>query len=148
MGYLIGLIVGSIALKAVAADVPLDVQRTRGWRPLAAVAGKMYGVPTDLILAVILTESSGVHDAVGSVNEVGLMQLTDPAVVEGFYQENYSEPAQNINAGTEFLRIQYDRTGDWFDALRAYNAGYEGSKGNKNIAKNYAQKVMENRKWF
>ena len=55
---------------------------------------------------------------------MGLMQLmpgtaTDLGVDEPFHDE------QNVHGGTRYLRMLYDRYGDWLRTLAAYNAGPE-----------------------
>lgn len=76
-----------------------------------------------LVLAVIATESAFQADAISPGNAQGLMQLM-PETARRFGARDLLDPAQNIRAGTRYLRwlLGYFE-GDLSLALAAYNAG-------------------------
>jgi soluble lytic murein transglycosylase-like protein len=107
-----------------------------------------YGVPYEIILAVITIESSGNPEAVGRDNEFGLMQVRqiaiDDLVMNGFnvHDEKTFDTWKNIHQGTAFLKLQINRMrGNVFDGLRAYNAGQTGANRNPANGLYYANKV-------
>ena len=86
-----------------------------------------YGVPKNLIRAMILVESGFDPRKVSVYNAKGLMQLTDAEMLS-IMGENESgellfDPEININYGTFYLLALYTRFGSWETALAAYNAG-------------------------
>lgn len=93
------------------------------------IAGLLYDYDPNLILAVIIVESEGNHQAVSNKGAQGLMQLM-PATAKSLGVKNSKEPFQNILAGTRYLR-ELER---WhgFDgpteALVAYNMGPSRAK--------------------
>ena len=86
-------------------------------------AAQKYGMDEKLIAQVIAAESNFNAKAVSRKRALGLMQLLREtasryAVVDVF------DPAQNIDAGTHYLKDLLDRyRGDVRLALAAYNAG-------------------------
>lgn len=92
---------------------------------------ELYGVPEDIIWAVIKTESGFDASAVSYVGAVGLMQLTETTFLEitnqrlkdGFDPGMRYDPATNIRYGTYYLSYLYARYNNWDTALAAYNAG-------------------------
>lgn len=88
-----------------------------------SAAAQRYGLPENLIKAVISTESAGRHDAVSSAGAKGLMQLMD-GTAKSLGVNNSFDPAQNIYGGAKYLRQMLDRFDNNLDhALAAYNAG-------------------------
>ncbi|HYE14402.1 MAG TPA: lytic transglycosylase domain-containing protein [Pyrinomonadaceae bacterium] len=108
--------------------VPADMP-TSGDHSLDRVildAGKRHGVDPRLLHAVIWQESKYKATAVSHAGAQGLMQLMPPTA-KRFNCEDSSDPAQNIEAGTKYLRWLLKRfNGDVVLALAGYNAG-EGS---------------------
>jgi soluble lytic murein transglycosylase len=90
-----------------------------------------YGVPEELVYAVIRTESDFDSGAVSSAGAVGLMQLmpstfkwlTDEILFDHLESGMLYDPETNIRYGTYYLSALYDRYGDWELALAAYNGG-------------------------
>ena len=89
-----------------------------------------FGLPPELVYAVILTESSFDADAVSSAGAKGLMQLTDDTnewvawrLGEEAEPSRIFEPGLNIRRGCYLLSYLYERFGGWNEALAAYNAG-------------------------
>lgn len=90
-----------------------------------------YGVPSEIVYAVIHTESGFEASATSRVGAKGLMQLMDEtnawiAEVKGeeTLSERIYEPSLNIERGTWLLAYLYRQFGGWNEALAAYNAGY------------------------
>jgi soluble lytic murein transglycosylase-like protein len=81
------------------------------------------GLPPELVAAVVHAESKFVATARSNRGAVGLMQLV-PKTGRWLGASNLSDPAQNIQAGTKYLRYLTDRFGgDQQKAVAAYNAG-------------------------
>jgi len=90
-----------------------------------------YGVPEEIIYAVIKCESSFESDAKSSGGALGLMQMM-PATFEDLCRrlgEDYNSellysPETSIKYGTYYLSYLYSRYGVWETVFAAYNAGY------------------------
>jgi hypothetical protein len=86
-------------------------------------AAERHKVDPALVQAVISTESGWNPHAVSSKGAVGLMQLI-PETARRFGGGNLYDPAQNVEAGTTYLKALLDRyNGDLTKSLAAYNAG-------------------------
>jgi len=86
-------------------------------------AAERHKVDPALVQAVISTESGWNPHAVSSKGAVGLMQLI-PETARRFGGGNLFDPAQNVEAGTTYLKSLLDRyNGDLTKSLAAYNAG-------------------------
>ena len=102
-----------------------------GYEEYVTVYAEKYGVPEELVYAVIRTESDFDSGAVSSAGAVGLMQLmpdtfrwlTNEMLFEHLEQGMLYDPETNIRYGTYYLSYLYDRYGDWESALAAYNGG-------------------------
>lgn len=115
---------------------------------LIAQASAEHQVDERLLHAVIQSESAYNPDAVSSAGAVGLMQLMEGTAARyGVYDRH--DPAQNIQAGTRYLKDLLAMFDDNVElAVAAYNAG-EGAviKYNYNIppyreTRNYVKQVL------
>ena len=98
-------------------DVPFE--------ELIRAAAEKHGVEAQLIASVIAVESNFNPRAVSRKQAQGLMQLM-PETAARFAVTNVFDPAQNIEAGTRYLKELLERYGqDLRLALAAYNAGPE-----------------------
>ncbi len=88
---------------------------------LASEAARRHNLPEDLFLRLVHQESRWNPDAVSSKGALGLAQLMpETARLLGV---DPLDPAQNLDGGARYLRMMFDRFGDWDLALAAYNAG-------------------------
>ena len=86
-------------------------------------ASNLYGVPDQLVTAVIRAESGFNPRAVSRKGAQGLMQLM-PATASNLGVRNSFDPRQNIHGGVRHLRGLIDRfPGNLPLAIAAYNAG-------------------------
>lgn len=84
---------------------------------------RKQNVSPELVAAVVHTESKFQPTARSSRGAMGLMQLV-PATGKWMGATNLMNPAQNISAGTRYLRYLSDRfNGDEQKMIAAYNAG-------------------------
>ncbi len=105
-----------------------DVER---WRPLASEAAARFRLPEAWVLAVIEAESAGRtaidgRPTTSHAGAMGLMQIMPGTWTDlrATYRlgSNPHDPADNIVAGTAYLRAMYDRFG-YPGLFAAYNAG-------------------------
>jgi soluble lytic murein transglycosylase-like protein len=90
---------------------------------LVGNASRAYRVPSDLLLAVIDTESHGDPAAISRAGAQGLMQLM-PSTAAQYGVANPFDPRANVDGGTHYLRDLIHRyRGNVKLALAAYNAG-------------------------
>ncbi len=88
-------------------------------------SAQKYGVDEKLIAQVIAAESNFKAKAVSRKRALGLMQLLRETAAR-YALVNVFDPAQNIDAGTHYLKDLLHRyRGDVRLALAAYNAGPE-----------------------
>ena len=112
----------SAAVSSVA--IPAYSGRYRGeFLAKARAAAARHGIPEDLFLRLVQRESGWNPAAVSTKGAVGLAQLMPDTAA--LLSVDASDPAQNLDGGARYLRMMYDRFGDWRLALAAYNAGPE-----------------------
>jgi soluble lytic murein transglycosylase-like protein len=91
---------------------------------LANAAAAKYGLPPGLVRSVMKAESGFQPRSVSPKGAVGLMQLM-PGTAQSLGVNPY-DPAQNVDAGTRYLRALLEKyNGLLRHALAAYNAGPE-----------------------
>ncbi len=103
----------------------------RDYETYVQAASEDYGVPEEIIYAMIKVESDFDSGAVSSAGAVGLCQLmpdtflwlTDEILYEHLEPGMLYDPETNIRYGVCYLARLYDRYNDWSLALAAYNAG-------------------------
>lgn len=109
----------------VAPVVPPLVQPVLSTEDLIADAAKRNGLPVEFVKSVVAAESAFRTDAVSPKGAIGLMQLMPATARE--YGAEASDPRQNIEAGTQYLRdllLKYQHDDHQvLRALAAYNAG-------------------------
>jgi len=122
----------TVPAETVLAIEPEDVfptlavpESTEPFVDLIRAAAEQNGVEEHLISSVIAAESNFNPRAVSPKNAQGLMQLM-PATAARFEVTDVFDPAQNIAAGTRYLKELLERYGsDLRLVLAAYNAGPE-----------------------
>ena len=90
-----------------------------------------YGVPENLVYAVIKTESGFDSSAVSDAGAIGLMQmmpdtftwLTNDILRDRLAQGMLYDPETSIKYGVYYLSSLYSKYNNWDTALAAYNAG-------------------------
>lgn len=107
-----------------AVAIPTYAGRYKGlYLEAAKDAARKHGVPEDLFLRLVEQESGWNPSAVSNKGATGLAQLMpDTANHLGV---DIADPHDNLDGGARYLRMMYDRFGDWKLALAAYNAGPE-----------------------
>lgn len=122
----------------LSAKYPPSIQQ---WNALINTAADDYGIPSDLIAAVMLQESGGQSSVISSSGAVGLLQVMPrdgkaasfvcndkpcfsnrPSITE------LEDPQFNIHYGTYLLRSLIDHHPSLREALRAYgpmDVGFE-----------------------
>lgn len=88
---------------------------------LARSAARQHGIPEDLFLRLVQQESGWNARARSHKGAIGLAQLM-PQTARAL-GVNPHDPAQNLEGGARYLRRQYEKFGNWWLALAAYNAG-------------------------
>ena len=92
---------------------------------LICMAAEKHGVPAAFVKSIVAAESNFDCEALSPKGAVGLMQLMPQTAKE--YGADPTIPAQNVDAGTHYLRTLMDRYRKHGDSLQrviaAYNAG-------------------------
>lgn len=102
--------------------MPRYAGRYRGeWLTHARTAARKHGVPEDLFLRLVQQESGFNPGAVSSKGALGLAQLMPGTAAQ--LGVNPNDPKQNLEGGARYLKMMYQRFGNWRHALAAYNAG-------------------------
>ena len=87
----------------------------------ARASAKKHGVPEELFLRLVQQESGWNPAAVSPKGARGLAQLM-PGTAQ-LIGASIDNPESNLDGGARYLRMMYDRFGNWRHALAAYNAG-------------------------
>jgi soluble lytic murein transglycosylase-like protein len=87
----------------------------------AKAAARRHRVPEDLFLRLVQAESNWQPAALSTKGAIGLAQLM-PGTAR-LLRVDPHDPEQNLEGGARYLRMMYDKFGDWRLALAAYNAG-------------------------
>ena len=131
---------GSSLDKGASATPPDRLER------IVREVAERHQVDPALVKAVISTESGWNPRAISRKGAVGLMQLV-PETARRFGGGNLFDPAQNVEAGTTYLKTLLDRyNGDLNKSLAAYNAGEHAVDHNNGVppyweTQRYVQKV-------
>ena len=112
---------------------------------LAKAAAQKHGVPEDLFLRLVQQESGFNQGAVSPKGAIGLAQLMPTTAAHLGVDPN--DAKQNLEGGARYLKMQYDKFGDWKLALAAYNAGPEAVVANKGVppypeTENYVKVIL------
>jgi soluble lytic murein transglycosylase-like protein len=115
------------------------------YQQMAREAARRYGVPEDLFLRLVHTESRFHPTARSSKGAIGLAQLM-PGTAQSL-GVNPRDPRQNLDGGARYLSQQYRRFGNWRHALAAYNAGPQAVQKYKGVppyreTQNYVRKIL------
>ena len=87
----------------------------------ARAAARKHDIPEDLFLRLVQRESGWNPNVKSSKGATGLAQLMpDTANLLGV---DINDPVQNLNGGARYLKMMYNKFGNWRLALAAYNAG-------------------------
>ena len=87
----------------------------------ARAAARKHNIPEDLFLRLVQRESGWNPDVTSNKGAQGLAQLMpDTADLLGV---DITDPTENLNGGARYLKMMYDKFGNWRLALAAYNAG-------------------------
>ena len=123
--FLLGTIVGVKIRSAL--EKKQDIEKFEDY---IESASKEFGVPYDIVYAVIETESSFRPDVESSSGARGLMQINKITLedININLGTNYSfndlfDPEINIRLGTSYLSRLYKRFGNYETVYAAYNAG-------------------------
>lgn len=91
--------------------------------PHARAVAQKHGIPEDLFLRLVQQESGWNPSARSHKGAMGLAQLMPGTAAK--LGVNPTDPHQNLEGGARYLRMMYNRFGNWRLALAAYNAGPE-----------------------
>jgi len=123
-------------LPAIYPAGPADVSYREGLYIAAiAEAERRYGLPTNLLRALIWAESRFNPMAVSPAGAAGLAQLM-PATARELGVRNRHDPLASIDGGARYLRDMLDRFDAVHLALAAYNAGPGAVSRSRGIPKN------------
>jgi soluble lytic murein transglycosylase-like protein len=108
-------------------SLPTRTKTGRGvdTRALIRAAARKHGVPAAFVNSIVAAESNFNAGAVSPKGAIGLMQLM-PSTAASFGADP-RVPEQNVDAGTQYLRVLIDRYHKYRNSIKrviaAYNAG-------------------------
>ena len=129
-----------IAVMLVALGAGLYVRRLHRFDKLIVETGRVYNIDPRLVSCVIWAESRFDPTRIGTVDEVGLMQVTEivardwaaQAEHEPFNMRDFFNPELNIRVGTWYLAGALENWSHLDDplpyALAEYNAGRSNAR--------------------
>lgn len=99
-----------------------DVSGVLRWKPLLQEAEREFGVPWEVLGAIMAIESGGNPNAKSPAGAVGLMQIMPNyhANRAAKYGGNLWDPRVNVFTAADLLRDLYKRYGSWDKAVAAY----------------------------
>ncbi|KAG8756316.1 hypothetical protein FRC14_003178 [Serendipita sp. 396] len=90
-------------------------------------AGRDTGIPSTLLAAIAMQESSCQPWVTGRAGEVGMMQVTGEKCPNGYAGPECYEPYTNVYIGARYLKGEIDRAGgNLLLAMGFYNGWYVG----------------------
>lgn len=95
----------------------------QGWRDIATEVARANNIHPDVVIALILVESSGNIEAENASGAVCLMGVV-PMPGRPSREELLGSPRMCIESGVLILRHYMNKTGNLLDAISAYNTGY------------------------
>jgi len=123
-------------------------KKSKPYNQAIADASSQYGISTALIRSIITAESCFKPAVVSPQGATGLMQLM-PATAKRFGIKNLTDPTNNIQAGSRYLRYLLDLyQGNVLSTIAAYNAGegavrrFKGETPSYKETKTYVKRVM------
>lgn len=100
------------------------------YRDLVLLNSEKYQIPVEILYGVIKTESNFDEAALSSAGACGLMQLMPETFLwlqsikgESLNEAEIFDPKINIDYGSSYLSMLYERFGNWDTVFAAYNAG-------------------------
>jgi soluble lytic murein transglycosylase-like protein len=122
MKWLVLVVICAGAASGASPKLPLSRYRPYAEQMVEHYAAQ-YGIPPDMVRAVIRVESNWNPGAVSQAGAIGMMQLM-PGTARLLQVNRPFWTYQNIGGGTAYLAYLYRHFGgDWRLALAAYNAG-------------------------
>lgn len=105
-------------------DKNIMLNRAKRYSSYIRQYAKIYKVPQELIVSIIMSESSFVPTAVSAAGAYGLMQVTKNTADFMKMHGSLFNPQMNIYVGVKYLRflLTYFKN-DMIKAIAAYNAG-------------------------
>ena len=134
---------------AVTATEYLEVPVSRGLQDFTRSECDVYGVPYELVIAIMEVESEFDFEAKSSTNDYGVMQINKVNhawLKERFGFEDILEPVNNIRSGVHIIGTAYKQYGDLHKALMVYNHGDKRAKeywANGIVESDYSRKVYD-----
>lgn len=112
------------------------------WGSTLSAASSQYGVPLDILYAIMYLESGGDPNSMSPQGATGLMQIMPFWNGTGGY--DIHNPTDNIMLGAYILKSNFDQYGSWDNAIRAYLGFGEDALGTDDME--YLNRINELRK--